>query len=368
MKNIYVLGGAGYLGIFLVHKLSEIYPNQNITVVTQNTTKEIFFRLHNVKVIANTSTVSGEEITLINLAYSLGDFYKDTTIKNLKILQQIGDLARNNKLKKIIHVSTIVMSKDEKQLKLPDVNKNDIYYFAKSYFENKLSKLSKKHNIPTVILRSGNILGPGSPWIARIIDRLVNEQPLIGNRINYPSRTTFVGNLVYAIIKLAEIESENKVTIMNFCEFGDVSWKTWIDRINTHIQYKVKNWGLDSVDDAKPNLKDDLYNIKTNIKNQLVLLLVKGRYTSNVIIRIVDFLRLNKLKSETKTTVRLQTNNKAKYIDLSEYNVVKVFLNNYNHKLENVPKQIVDTLPYNFENSLQLITDWIELSGYNKLI
>lgn len=367
MHNIYIIGGAGYVGLFLVHQFHKEYPNSIITVVTKNTTKEVFFRLPNVRVMKDISKINGEDIILINLAYSLGDFYKDTKLKNDAILYEIESLILNNNVKKIIHVSSIVLSQNEDKIDVSKVLKNDIYYFAKSYFEYKLSLLVSKAQISTVILRSGNIVGPGSPWISKIIERLFNGQPLVGENINYPSRTTFIGSLIFAIIKLCNVDLESKLTVMNFCEFGDLSWKKWIDTINLDFNYPVRSWSADSIADLKPRFKEDFKNIKSNITSQLVLLLIKGRYTNNFVIKIIDTLNLDKLKNRTKNRIKNQAHNKARYIDLSEYNTAKVFLNLHNHKLENVPEEISRSLPFDFEKAWISISDWITDSGYKSL-
>lgn len=368
IENIYILGGAGYLGLFLIHKLQKEYPQSMISVITQNTTKEIFFRFPNVKVIKTAENVKGENLKIINLAYSLGDYYSDTKCKNQAILKQIKLLVKHNSVKSIIHVSSIVLSNQSgNELKLSRILKNDIYYYAKSYIEQELYSFVSREKIPLIILRSGNIMGPGSPWVVKIVERLYQGLPLIGLKGQYPSNTTFVGNLTYAIMYLAKQKLNNETQIMNFCEFGELPWKTWIDKLNQGYNYPVNKWSVSALQEVKPNLKNDMSNLKKIITKDVILTLFKGRFTNNLIVKLIDTFGLRKLKSKSKSKVRNNVAINKEYIDLSEYNNARVFLNDKAQMLENVPRELIESIPFSFEDSLSAINNWKEMSGYHFL-
>lgn len=363
--NFCLIGGAGYVGIHLTYYLKKKFPSSQIFIITQNTTKGVFFRMPNVVLTNNISQLRGLDIYVINLAYSIGDFYSDTKIKNLRIYNQIKDLSKENNILKLVHVSSIVLS-DNENLAVSHVRRNDTYYFAKSFIEQKICKYVKANNIPTVILRSGNIMGPGSPWVSTIIERLIASKPLIGAKKDYPSQTTFVGNLVYAISELLFEKQVDNVLVMNFCEFSEVSWLTWIKDINKKYNIPVIEWKVQTLNEVKPSIMEDVCQVFSPIKSDIILRSFKGKRLNNIILKFVDILRLKRLKGSSKTKVRSVKDSINTYMNLMEYNVARVYMNENTNILENVPATISDNIPYTYNEVVEIIEKWLEFAGYNQ--
>ncbi len=362
-KHYVIFGGAGYVGIFLIHALINKYDDVKITVITKNVTKSIFFRYDNVQLFDDVNQIKNEKLTIINLAYSIGDQYSDTKKQNKIIVDNIANVIENNNVDKIIHVSSIVLSLNKKNWNSVNLVKNNTYYFAKSYAEKKLINISNKTKVPVAIVRSGNILGPGSPWVNQIIKRLSENQPITGDKLNYPSNSTYVGNLSEIIISLSNYD-KLQTMVMNCCEFGNISWKDWIDSINQSFNYEVKKWSVKSVNELKPAFSTDMKHIiKTMIAN-IVPLMYKGRYTNNLVIKILDFLNIKGAKSKMKLRLNRNVGNDLEYIDLTEYDMIKVFMNEESFGLENMPEEISSSIPFDFNYTMKSINNWLDYSGY----
>lgn len=361
-NNFVILGGAGYVGVFLVNSLLKKFPNSKVDIITNNLTKSVFFRNPNVTLTNKADSIRDKRICIINLAYSLEDLYSDTKKKNDKIIEDIKTLILNNKIDSFTHVSSIVLSQDKHKWSSIEVKKKNIYYYAKSYVESELWKLSKKTNTPLSIVRSGNIIGPGSPWVLQIFKRLTEQKPLTGHKKLYPCNATFVGNLCEVIIALSTTVN-NKNLIMNCCEFGSISWNDLINRINDKLGYKIQQWKIKEVDDLKPSLKFDLKHIKKKLTSIAIPLIYKGRYTNNLVLKIMDFFRVKGMKSKMKLKVGKSNSSNSIYYDLTEYQIMKVFINEERFELEGMPENIKSSITYSYETTFKSINNWLEING-----
>jgi nucleoside-diphosphate-sugar epimerase len=363
-KHYIIFGGAGYVGIFLIHALVKKEPDSKITIITKNQTKSVFFRFDQVYLSNDISSVVNEDIIIINLAYSMGDSYSDTKLQNKKIIDDISQLTNKNKVERIIHVSSIVLSLDQKPWSKVKVVKNNTYYYAKSFAESAFMKLSSETKVPVAILRSGNIVGPGSPWVNTILKNLTEGLPITGHKDNYPSNSTYVGNLSETIINLANYK-ELKTSVMNCCEFGNIPWNQIINDLNMNFEFPVVKWDIESVDEVKPTLKSDLKHIKSSLISFTIPMLYKGRYFNNVILKMLDFFGVKGAKTNMKSKLNKKTGKTSKYTDLTEYDQVKVFMNEKGYKLENMPESIAKSIPYDYAFFLKSVKEWIAISGFN---
>ena len=78
INHFVILGGAGYLGVYLVKEIAS-QANSKVTIVTRNKSKQILFRgYENVFFKSSTKDILNQNIFVVNLAYGLDVSYKRT--------------------------------------------------------------------------------------------------------------------------------------------------------------------------------------------------------------------------------------------------------------------------------------------------
>ena len=109
----------------------------------------------------------------------------------------------------------------------------------------KFWQISAKFKTPVYVIRSGNIIGPGSPWINNIFNSLIHEKPITGNEKYYPSNSTFVGNISKIIFLFCQKKPKlnNFFMVYNFAEFGNICWKEIIEKLNNN-RFELIKWGI----------------------------------------------------------------------------------------------------------------------------
>lgn len=367
-KDHYVIfGGAGFAGTFIVFDIIKRYPNAKVTVVTRNLTKQIFFRNKNVKVINDIGSIHDTDLKIINLAFSLAKTFNETNHSNNNLFKTIDQLISKNRVSAFVHISTIVLTQTG-GMKVSKIKKDNMYSYSKIIGENHCKKIAEKHKIPVTILRSGNILGPGSPWVDKIARRLIAKQPILGKAENYPSNTTFIGNLSFVIISLSNrLNPTNKLQIINFCEFGDVSWHKWVFSINKCLNKEIVFWPLKSLKQIKRGLFNDIkYVIKQGV-SYIVPIAYKTKDLKIFLLKFIDLLKVKQAENKAKITVQNIEARNLEYYDNSEYSLQGVFMFEKKYKLENLPEEIKSKLPYNYDAVVNSINNWLKYSGYSNL-
>ncbi len=366
-EHLIIFGGAGYAGTFIVYDLIEKFPNSKITIVTRNLTKKIFFRQENVSVINDISKIKNEQIRIVNLAFSLHKTFQETKASNNLLFQNIEKIIKNNTVNSFVHVSTIVLTQSF-GLKIPKIRKNNMYEFSKSIAENNCKKIAKKYSLNVNILRSGNILGPGSPWIEKIAKRLIEEKPILGLSDSYPSNTTFIGNLSYAIIRLLNQKSDkSKITLMNFCEFGDISWHDWVEEVNKSLNRKIKFWPIHSLNQIKIGYYYDFLYVFRQSISFIIPIAYKTKKIKSLILKLIDLFSLSQVEKKAKGSIKNIEKTKSEYYDGTEYSLQGVFMYEKSNKLENVPDEIIKNLPFDIKYVKNSINSWINFSGMHNL-
>ena len=362
-----IFGGAGFAGTFIVFDILKRYPNAKVTIITRNLTKQIFFREENVKVINDVGLIRDEDLKIINLAFSLEKTFNVTLHSNNKLFDNINELISNNRVSNFVHVSTIVLTQTG-GMKVAKVRKDNMYGYSKSIGENHCKKIVDKHKIPVTILRSGNILGPGSPWVDKIARRLIENQPILGMGDHYPSNSTFIGNLSYGIISLSNsLNPNSKLQLINFCEFGDVSWHKWVHSINKSLKREIVFWPIKSLNQIELGLFKDLkYVVKQGVSH-IVPIAYKTKKLKINLLKLIDFFRVKQAENKAKNSIQKIETKNLEYYDNSEYSLQGVFMFEKTFELENLPDEIKNNLPYDYENVDRSINNWLKYSGVSDL-
>ena len=323
INHYVILGGAGYLGIYLVKEIAS-KVNTKVTIVTRNKSKQILFRgYENVFFESSTKNISNQSIFVINLAYGLDVSYKKTKKLNILIIESVDVLCNSNNVKSLIHVSSIVLSEKNTDL-VPKLDKSDTYKYAKSIAELGIKKIQTKYNIPTLVVRSGNILGPGSIWSIKICKYLIEEKPIATNSNDFFSNATYVGNLAYYLSKKPSNLSSD-FQIINFNEFGSLAWNEFIKVVAEEIGIEPKVWNSSNIEDFKVSFSKDLKNAINQMVKIAILKIYKGPISNKFIDKLLDIFNITKLDQKAKSNIKAIDNDH--YPDAQEYALLKVFMN-----------------------------------------
>lgn len=368
---IIVFGGAGYVGRYLVHSLCQIYPTHQIFVVTRNISKALFFLNYDqVQITDNLNNIRYDNQLVFNLAFELKTSFRETRKSVEALVKNIMRTVGNHPNETIIHLSSIAVlgnAIDASPSRLRKISSEDIYADAKGYTEELLWKVCEKRGIRLLILRSGNVMGPGSAWADKIILRLREQKPILGIEEEHPSNVTFIGNLVYALSRYAtEIENlgtDRTQHVANFAEFGNVSWHQWINIFSDYLNIEPSRWKTDELSDFAPDVLQDLSYIKKEITRKIIKLANQGRATHKLIEKALNYVNASNIRNKAKIIV--QSVNRD-YIDYSEYRAAKVFLDKTTFGLQGNMEFVRTELPYDFNHAKKSIIGWLKFAGYDK--
>jgi hypothetical protein len=311
-----------------------------------------------------------KKCTLINLAFASGLTSRETVNMAKSLVGQLFAALDRNFQGRLIHVSTIAVhgfnfsKRVVPPIPLRHVCKTDAYTEAKGYTERVLQKLAAKRGIDTYIVRCGNVMGPGSTWANKIIMRLIDGLPLIGDSVAHVSNTTFVGNLVYGLGALSEIASEVRketIGIVNFAEFGTVPWNDWIAPLAETLSIEPRAWSTDEIRDYRPRLFEDISMIKKAILGNCIPLLYRCRATSRYVQKVLNWTNADKLEARAKSLVNSASATNG-YINSQEYKMAQIYLNDVAFGLQGVPEAIRLSLPYSLEQAVKSIVEWARFS------
>ena len=362
INHFVILGGAGYLGVYLVKEIAS-NTNNKATIVTRNKSKQILFRgYENIFFESDTQLICNQEIIIINLAYGLDVSFKKTKKLNNQIVNSIDVLCSNNKVKSLIHVSTIVLSEDNSSL-LPKLDKSDTYKYAKSISELGIKQIQLKYNIPTLVVRSGNILGPGSIWAIKICKNLLEGKPIGTKLNNFYSNSTYVGNLVDFLYGSSKGLS-NDFQIVNFNEFGLKPWNDFIKVIATEIQIKPVVWHSASISDFNVSLKKDFKNAVNQMMKMAIIKIYKGPISNKLVDKFIDTFNIKKLDEKAKSNIKVIDGDH--YPDAQEFALLKVFMN-VNKIDSSLSEKEIQDLPYDFTKVSHELIKWLKIAGYSSI-
>jgi len=362
INHFVILGGAGYLGVYLVKEIAS-NPYNKVVIITRNKSKQILFRGYdNVFFESDSQSLGNQEIIIINLAYGLDISFKKTKKLNNQIVKSIDFLCNNNKVKSLIHVSTIVLSEDNSSLS-PKLDKSDTYKYAKSISELGIKQIQLKYNIPTLVVRSGNILGPGSIWAIKICKNLLEDKPIGTKSNNFYSNSTYVGNLVDFLYKKSKVLS-NDFEIVNFNEFGHIPWNDFIGVIANELDITPLAWNSSNINDFNVSFTKDMKNALNQMVKIAILKIYKGPISNKLIDKLIDTLNIKKLDEKAKSNIKIIDGDH--YPNAQEFALIKVFMNGNKIDSGLYEKEIQD-LPYNFSKVSDELIKWLHIAGYSSL-
>tara|TARA_Y100001935_G_scaffold106171_1_gene88144 strand:+ start:13824 stop:14846 length:1023 start_codon:yes stop_codon:yes gene_type:complete len=283
MKNIVIIGGAGYLGLHLSKFLLK-ETDASISIISRNLSKNILIRDKRVTFHRSILEVK-KKSSVINLAFENTTNFTQIRLQSEKLFNEIKQFDNDVGVNFFIQVSTIVLS--EKKIAFEKKSKNDAYIYSKSYQEFLTSKTFIKEQYS--IIRSGNILGLNSPWVIKIADKIVYSDPIRSADHSASSNAT---NIDFLSRNIKNILKNKICGNFNCSELSDYKWNELISLVFLHQQNEIKSFG----DNIKN--KDKILSLLKQKFIEFALSMQNSPEFHNIINKLVSlpFLPINKNK------------------------------------------------------------------------
>lgn len=360
-----IVGGAGYLGRHLVEYLKLFENIFEIFVVSRNSDKKIFFMQHNdIQFVERLSDVQTEQsVVFINVAFSTAPSHRQAVQETERLFKEITEFFDRINVVSAVHVSTIMLSLSDANTTQSEtlqptcsdsVDKANPYLAGKSVAEILFKRLLKSRPISGSIVRSGNIIGPGSPWISKLIARgLVGRPVLPTNSAGY-SNGTFIWNLCHLVILAGECSSKvNKsLAIMNCAEMGVMKWSDIAQVVQGATGINFHRWPNNP---PKVSMASDLKVIARALLATIIIGMAKRPSLAVIVERVVGYLDREQLVGGAKGVVSAVGYD----WDISEFRAYQVFAESKKLGLEGVPEDLAGTIPYSAEDALMSLERWM---------
>lgn len=279
-ENLYLIGGSGFIGKNIVRCLHEVY---NITVFDKYIDEDYFNQYPQVKTdLLNLSTdLIPDEYNspsyIINLA-SIVTAERDLSLfdglisSNLKVLLNLYERYKDNQsLKLFIQFGSSEeygsngspFREDQRE------EPNSPYALIKQLTTNTTLMLYKNYGFPSMVVRPGNIFGPGqnkSKFIPYVIEQLKANKPLNVTPCEQKRDFIYVDDFVKSIHTILINYEKSIGEIINISSGESISLKVIIENIKTVLDSNSQiNYG------AIPYRENEVMDLKCDIKKLIQL-------------------------------------------------------------------------------------------------
>lgn len=359
MKKIAIIGAAGYLGLEIIRQIK--FLKCEVIAITRRNGNFLLPELDPNIIIKNQDDLDsiGKVDVVINLAYPTSGLTHHYIQKNNEIFNIISKISSSKT--KLIHVSSLAVFGFQLDRNILNdrvkYSRDYPYIEAKIHLENLI--LNKFTNDSIVILRLGNIWGPGSTtWTVPLINKILFYQPVgIFNENGYCNATDVV-NAASLIIHIIQHVFIDKPLFYHLAEFSSIKWDYWIKKIEKSINHNACYEPF--VDNLSSNLIDDSKILLSNLSigsiyRRIATMRFAGSYSRNFLSLIGDN---NFYTVKAKYNIKKQFNQELNFSD-------KLFLNILSCKTEFKSIYPLDWAPpINSEESWGNVEDWMRNVGY----
>lgn len=252
-QNIAVLG-AGFIGGNLVRHLKED-PSYDIRLLVHKNIPDLISSSRNMKIfwgdickVNSFKDMIEDNDIVINLTGQFRGYIRDFSKVNLIGAQNIVDIGKEKKIKKIIHISSVFVYGDLKGTEKSAFKEDDkpkpidAYSKIKLRTEKVFEKFSDENKIRVIILRLTNVYGPrGKGVINKLVD--ANKQKkefVINNDGNQIRDYIYIDDVVAAILKSINLTPNNNFEIINISNNCGIRLREIIDYINKEYTLKIR--------------------------------------------------------------------------------------------------------------------------------
>lgn len=273
-ENLYLIGGSGFIGKNMVRCLHQVY---NITVFDKYIDEQYFNQYPKVKTVElNLSTeFIPEEYNspsfIINLA-SIVTAERDLSLfdglitSNLKVLLNLYERYKDNKTLKLFiqfgsseEYGSNGSPFREDQREEP----NSPYALIKQLTTNTALMLYKNYGFPTMVVRPGNLFGPGqnnAKFIPYVIEQLRANKPLNVTPCEQKRDFIYVDDFANSVQYILENHNNCIGEIINVSSGESISLKEIIENLRTVLGSNSQiNYG------AIPYRENEVMDLKCDI-------------------------------------------------------------------------------------------------------
>lgn len=280
-ENLYLIGGSGFIGKNMVKCLHEVY---NITVFDKYIDEEYFNQYPQVEtVLLNLSTeLIPKEYNspsyIINLA-SIVTAERDLSLfdelisSNLRVLLNLYERYKDNESLKLFvqfgsseEYGTNCSPFKEDQREEP----NSPYALIKQLTTNTALMLYKNYGFPVMVVRPGNLFGPGqnkSKFIPYVVEQLKANKPLNVTPCEQKRDFIYVDDFIHYINEILKNNEKAIGQIINISSGNSVSLKDIIKFYKKYLNSKsIVNYG------AIPYRENEVMDLKCDIGKLLSII------------------------------------------------------------------------------------------------
>lgn len=359
MKKVLIIGGAGYVGKFVVELFSKA-SNFSVHVLCHGNGS---FLLTNFNVqVLNSKNISNDNQydIIINLAYPTGVTPLKYSIINNQIIQMIKQNLRPTG--KIIHASSLAVfgypldfpvkpDSVKKRFDLP-------YVMTKIEMENLLLKYFSKNELH--IVRLGNVWGPASPfWTFALADKLFFGEPVLVKNKDGFSNLTDVVNVADYFFFLANKKYNKSINFHHLAEFSYMKWSEVVVSLEALLKENIVF--IDTFDSSNTNLRKEIFAI---VKSMFVLpkkdFVLNTRFLSGFLWNFLSYLPVS-LINLLKRFVKKKSKNVQDVSVNIDPNFFSIITCNKQFDRITDPEW---TPPIDYNTSLKNVSLWLKRVGY----
>lgn len=291
MNKILVTGCGGFIGFHLTKLLLEKEPNTIIGIDNLNNyydpkikydrinilkkNKKFFFYKFNLKNKSKlTKIIKKEKINVIfHLAAQAGVRHslerpQDYVDNNITVFLNILEVARSQKIKKILYASSSSVYGDCKDRSLNECSKDEpaqFYAVSKKTNELMASAYSKLFKLKLIGIRFFTVYGPyGRPDMAlfKFTKNILNSKPIeIFNKGKHKRNFTYVTDAVEILYKIYKLKLKKKHEVFNIANIKNYSLLQYIKQLETCLDKKITKKLLPLQLGDIPNVRADIGKI-----------------------------------------------------------------------------------------------------------
>ena len=357
-KKVLLIGGAGYVGGWVIRALKDIHCDIHVLTRTSNTFLTDRFGVASVR----ESDLEGlyPLDAVVNLAYPTETDFNDNLKKTRAIFKTIERAAVRSPL--LIHVSTqAVFGYD---LTPPFLRTKVRMRFDHSYIESKILMenliLDSSLSCTKRIIRLGNVWGPASAaWTAKIAKKLLFMEPVgIRGRDGF-SNATDVHNIASYIAFIVGLEPLVPSGIDHLAELGSNRWSDLIEPMASELEMPIVLAEFAPPPEESSWLSPGNSFVHGLSPKSLGLSMLNGRKTGALLKRILEWLPPEAFQIARRTYQRKYQPGSG--IKIDDPGFLRIMSEKECFITDTLPNWVP---PFELQESSQCIREWLHSSGF----
>lgn len=362
--KVCIIGATSYLGFNLIELISKQHPDIFLKIAGRNITKLEYLKKKYENVVSLHTMSIGDDLNeiikgcdaCIDLSYQISGIPSQLIKSSMQHGSNLMKTCQDNGVKNLIIIGSVgiygepIIKYKYDSAPLPNrVKPNSLYGRIKLVVEKEAWQNYKKNGTNLFLVRSGHIFGQGSKMVTALIQKLINNEPvLLKDRTAFSNATTTNG-LCNSIINLALNKDMKGRFCANHVDLSEIKYEEIVNRLAEIVRVKPNEISHH----AEVKKKLNVLSIFKKYQGEISLLQSK--------IGLYDFGLSAFLMAKYKPS-------------FSSYKINEALSNTYNVGLENLyaaakikhTKEICGRalVLKDTNNLFNLISSWVEKAGY----